>query len=200
MTTRKFPGPGSDQVFDALVDAVRACFVDDDSHGLKHAFNTLSVAMSIADGMIESDNIDIDLHALAAAALMHDIGRENIFSDPEHGERGAERAEEILSKLDAPWDREKIMYLIAMHDREEIDSDSEPVELIILRDADKLELLRIGPGYLDLSRLVTLEALALVEEVLGWYDTGTREYREKAEKTIEWAGSLLAQRKSDPKT
>jgi hypothetical protein len=197
-TARKSIGPGGDRAFDALMDAVRECFVDDDSHGMKHALNTLSLAMSIADGMIKSEGIDIDLHALAAAALMHDIGRENIFSDPKHGERGAERAGEILSKLDVPWDREKIMHLIAMHDREDIDGESEPVELIVLRDADKLELLRIGPGYLDLSRLVTREALALVEEVLDRYDTGTGEYRETAGKTIEWAKSLLKQKESDP--
>jgi len=188
-----YTGLDDDPLFDALRDAVRECFVDDDSHGMKHALNTLSYAMAIADRLKENRGVDIDRHALAAAALMHDIGRENIFFDPGHGERGAERAGDILAELDAPWDREKIMRLITLHDEEEVDESSESVELIILRDADKLELLRIGPGYLDLGRLATGEAVSLVEEVLARYDTGTDEYRKKAQETAGWARKLLSE-------
>jgi 5'-deoxynucleotidase YfbR-like HD superfamily hydrolase len=191
---KKYTGLDDDPVFEALRDAVRECFVDDDSHGMKHALNTLNYAMAIADRMRENRGVDIDRHALAAAALMHDIGRENIFFDPEHGKRGANRAGDILTELQAPWDREKIMRLITLHDAEEVDEASEPVELTILRDADKLELLRIGPGYLDLGRLATGEALFLVEEVLARYDTGTDEYRKKAQETARWARELLSER------
>lgn len=186
--------PTGDPVFHALLEAVRECFVDDDSHGMDHAMNTLELAMLIAGMMKKNEGGDIDVPALAAAALMHDIGRENIFFDPGHGGRGAERAGDILTELGVPWDREKIMHLVALHDEEEIDEESEPVELIILRDADKLELLRIGPDYLDLDRLATGEALALVEEVLVRYDTGDVEYRKKADKTVRRARSILAAR------
>jgi len=185
--------PARDPVFHALLEAGREGFVDDDSHGMGHALNNLELAMSIANMMKKSGEGDIDIHALAAAALMHDIGRENIFFDPGHGERGARRAGDILLRLDAPWDREKIMRLIALHDEEEIDEGSEPVELIILRDADKLELLRVGPDYLDLDRLATREALALVGEVLARYDTGDTDYREKADETVRRAEALLAE-------
>ena len=194
-----YSNPADDPVFHALMDQVKECFVDDDSHGMDHALNTLDMAMLITDRMKKNTGGDIDIYALAAAALMHDIGRENIFFDPGHGERGADRAEEILVKLDVSWDREKIMHLIALHDEQEIDETSEPVELIILRDADKLELLRIGPDYLDLDRLATREALALVGEVLTRYDTGDVEYQKKAEETRKKAKILLAERKSGAK-
>ncbi|MBN1883526.1 MAG: HD domain-containing protein [Deltaproteobacteria bacterium] len=186
--------PTDDPLFCDLIDAVRECFVDDDSHGMNHALNTLDFALAIADGLKRREGADIDLYALAAAALMHDIGRENIFFDPGHGGRGARRADDILTRLGAPWDREKIMRLIALHDEEGIDCESEPMELIILRDADKLELLRIGPDYLDLDRLVTREALALVEEVLARYDTGDNEYRKRADETTRRAKGLLGKR------
>ena len=186
--------PTNDPLFCDLIDAVGECFIDDDSHGMSHALNTLDFAMAIAAGLKERKGGDIDLFVLAAAALMHDIGRENIFSDPRHGERGARRAGDILKKLGAPWDREKIMHLIALHDERDIDEKSAPIELIILRDADKLELLRIGPDYLDLDRLATKEALALVGEVLARYDTGETGYREKADETVRRANELLAER------
>ena len=189
---RKYYDPAEDPVFHALMIAVRECFIDDDSHGMDHALNTLELSMLIAGMVKKNEGGDIDVHALAAAALMHDIGRENIFFDPGHGERGAQRAGDILMKLGAPWDREKIMHLIALHDEEEIDEESEPMELIILRDADKLELLRIGPDFLDLNRLATREALTLVGEVLARYDTGDMEYQKKADETARRARSLLA--------
>jgi hypothetical protein len=149
-------------LFERLLKEVERICGNEASHGVDHAGRTLDFALRI--GKVEGGDISV----IGAAALLHDIGRENIFSDPGHGARGAKMAEKILRKLDADVDVKKVVDIIARHDEPE-DSDGEvrPRELAILRDADRLELLRISPDYLDLTRLVTDEALRLVSYALS---------------------------------
>jgi hypothetical protein len=174
------------QYLDRLADEVRAIVGDETSHGMQHAENTMDLAGRI--GRAEGG----DIFAIRAAALLHDIGRVNIFSDPAHGRRGAALAREILDRLDIPVDRTLVCLVIARHDDGE-DDPGEPIELTVVKDADRLELLRIAPDYLDIDRLATREALRQVPHALRLhYPDGMEEPGVTA--TIERAHKLLAGR------
>lgn len=177
------------QYLDLLSEEVRAIVGDEESHGLRHAVNTMDLAARI--GRVEGG----DIFVMQVAALLHDIGRENIFSDPFHGERGSKRAADILDRLDVPADRALICLVIARHHDREDDPDG-PRELTVVKDADRLELLRIAPDYLELDRLATCEALRQVPYALSLhYPAGTKMAEVTA--TIERARSLLADRRAE---
>ncbi len=159
------PVPSEREYLNLLAAEVSRIVGDEASHGMQHALNTMDLAKRI--GRVEGG----DLFAIRIAALLHDIGRVNIFSDPEHGRRGAERAREILRQLTVPADHALICLIIERHDEPGDDRD-EPIELAVVRDADRLELLRIAPAYLDLGRLVTREALRQVPYALGLHYGG----------------------------
>ncbi len=145
---------------DRIIDEVGGIVGDEASHGMRHAVNTMELAGRI--GRVEGG----DIFVIQAAALLHDIGRLNIFSDPAHGRRGAVLARGILDRLGVPADRALICLIIARHDDPEDDRHG-PIELTVVKDADRLELLRITPGYLDLGRLATREALRQVPYALS---------------------------------
>jgi HD superfamily phosphodiesterase len=171
---------------DLLVNEVQAVVGDEASHGMRHAVNTMDLAKRI--WRVEGG----DLFVIQAAALLHDIGRVNIFSDPSHGRRGATLAREILDRLDIPTDRALICLIIARHDDREDDPDV-PIELSVVKDADRLELLRIAPEYLELNRLVTLEALRQVPYALSLHYPDGIKTREVTA-TIEQARKILKDR------
>lgn len=169
---------------DRIQEEVKRIVGDEKSHGLAHALNTMELAGRI--GRVEGG----DLLVIGAAALMHDIGRENIFHDPGHGRRGADRAREILDRLQVPTDRELVCEIIARHD-DPIDEDDQSIECAVVRDADRLELLRIGPDYLDLSQLITKEALRQVAHALSLHYGRGRERRQDVAETIRRAHEIL---------
>ncbi len=171
---------------DLLANEVHAIVGDEASHGMRHAVTTMDLAEKI--GRVEGG----DLFVIKAAALLHDIGRVNIFSDPSHGRRGAVLAREILDRLDIHSDRALICLIIARHDDREDDPDA-PIELRVVKDADRLELLRIAPDYLQLDRLATLEALRQVPYVLSLhYPDGVKTPEVAA--TIERARKIVKDR------
>ncbi len=183
-----------------LMDEVRRICGDEQSHGVAHAERTLDFALRIAKA------VGGDVEVITVAAILHDIGRENIFGDPGHGVRGAKIAGEILRKLEADIDVdidvERVVDIIARHDEpgDEGQEGGESLELTILRDADRLELLRISPDYLDLERLKTNEALRLVPYVLNIHypnPGGDRELMEAIGKTKTRAQEILRERKGD---
>jgi HD superfamily phosphodiesterase len=169
---------------DRIREEVKKIVGDEKSHGLLHALNTMELADRI--GRVEGG----DVLVIGAAALMHDIGRENIFHDPGHGRRGAARAREILDRLDVPTDRELVCDIIARHD-DPIEREDQSIESAVVRDADRLELLRIGPDYLDLSRLITQEALRQVAHVLSLHYGSGGERRQDVAETIRRAHEML---------
>lgn len=182
-----------DGLFERLLYEVRRICGDEASHGIDHAGRTLDFALRIAK--VEGGD---DL-VVGAAAILHDIGRENIFNDPGHGARGAEMAEKILRGIGADVDVEKVVDIIGRHDEpdEKEEGEVKPRELAVLRDADRLELLRISPDYLDLTRLVTDEALRLVPYALSIHypDPGEDEGLLSAiERTKEEAENILVAR------
>lgn len=173
------------------MDEVKRICGDEKSHGVGHAERTLDFARKIA----EAEGGDVEI--VSVAAILHDIGRRNIFGDPGHGERGAKMAAEILVRLDADVDVEMVADVIARHD-EPGEGEGEPLELSILRDADRLELMRISPDYLDLTRLKTDEALRLVPYVLDIHypnPGGDRELANAIEGTKARAKEILGRRR-----
>jgi hypothetical protein len=180
--------PSEQSYLDRLADEVRGIVGDEASHGMRHAVNTMDLAGRI--GRVEGG----DIFVIQAAALLHDIGRVNIFSDPEHGRRGAVLAREILDRLDVPADRALICLIIARHDDPQDNRDG-PIELIVVKDADRLELLRIAPDYLDLGRLATREALLQVPYALSLYYEGRMEGPDIAA-TIGRARQMLEDRRT----
>lgn len=175
------------QYLDRIRDEVRAIVGDEQSHGTIHAVNTLNLARRI--GSVEGG----DLFVIQAAALLHDIGRITVFSDPGHGERGAGLAREILDRLDVPTNRSLVSEIIARHDDHD-DGPGLPIELAVVKDADKLELLRISPDYLDLNRLITAEALRQVTYALSLHYGGHMN-RPDVKKAIRCAREVLAGRR-----
>jgi putative nucleotidyltransferase with HDIG domain len=171
-----------------LTGEVKQILGDEKSHGFGHAKRTMDLAWRIS--MVEGGDIDV----IKSSALLHDIGRENIFGDPGHGKRGAEISREILERLNVPWDIEKIVSIVENHDKSDDESKDESIELVIVRDADKLDLFRVSPGYVDLERLVTLESLRLVPYALGLHKSDEDEWCLKAENTIKRAEEILKAR------
>jgi len=170
----------------ALEAEVMKILGDEPSHGIEHARRTMELAEAIA---LQEGG---DRPTLKAAALLHDIGRRGIFADPGHGKRGADMALEILARIGAPWDREKIAELILHHDDP---GDDGPIDLVILKDADRLELFRVFPGYLDLERLATDTALLLVPYALRFHEKDEEIFRKEAQKAIERSCEILADRR-----
>ncbi len=171
-----------------LIGEVKRILKDEESHGFGHAKRTMDLALRIS--RVEGGDIDV----IRASALLHDIGRENIFGDPGHGKRGAEISREILERLKAPWDIEKIVSIVARHDESADDGESEPIELVIVRDADKLDLLRVSPEYLDLERLVTLESLRLVPYAMSLHESDEDGWRFEADRAKKRAEEILRAR------
>jgi putative nucleotidyltransferase with HDIG domain len=174
---------------DRLKEEVKNVLGEETSHGFRHAVRTMDLAQRICETEGGDPNI------VSAAALLHDIGRENIFSDPDHGRRGAEIAREILSQLGAPWDVEAIISLIRRHD-DPTDGTDGPIELVILKDADKLELLRVSPLYVDLNRLVLNTSLRLVPYALGLHRRDDETWREEAREVQKKAREIVEEREA----
>ena len=172
----------------ALIGEVRRILGDEKSHGFAHAKRT----MDLAERISREEGGDIDV--IRAAALLHDIGRENIFGDPGHGKRGADISREILERLKVPWDIEKIVEIVARHDDSGDEGEDEPLELVIVRDADRLELVRVSPEYLDLERLVTTQALRLVPYAISLHESSDYGWRLEAERTKKRAEEILRAR------
>jgi len=177
----------SEQVYlDRLAGEVQKIVGEETSHGMQHALNTMALARRIC--RVEGG----DRFVVSAAALLHDIGRVNIFSDPAHGRWGAVLAREILERMDVPADHALICLIIERHDDPRDERDG-PIELTIVKDADRLELLRIAPDYLDLGRLATREALRQVYYALSLHYEGGMESPDVVA-TIQRAREMLESR------
>jgi len=100
----------NDDLFERLFEEVKKICGDEESHGVGHAMRTFDFASQIAK--VEGG----DTVVIGAAAILHDIGRKNIFGDVGHGLRGAKMADEILRGLKADLDVEKVVEIIGKHD------------------------------------------------------------------------------------
>ena len=108
----------------------------DSAHDRYHVYRVLNSTLDIA---YHEDTVDFDV--LLAAGLLHDIGREKQFSNPElcHALVGGDMAYEFL--ISRKWPEHKALHVkdcIATH-RYRKKNKPQSIEAKILFDADKLE-------------------------------------------------------------
>ncbi len=108
----------------------------DGAHDCQHIYRVLYYALDISAGF------DVDKDVLIAASLLHDIGREAQYNNPQcdHAIVGADMAYEFLRSIG--WSEEKALHVkacISTH-RYRNDSPPESIEAQILFDSDKLDV------------------------------------------------------------
>jgi uncharacterized protein len=134
--------------------------MNDGAHDSQHVYRVLYLALDI------SKEFNVDKDVLIAVALMHDIGRDAQFKNPEcdHAIVGADMAYDYLS--DIGWNENKAAHVkacIATH-RFRNSSPPESIEAKILFDADKLD----ATGTMGIAR--TLAYKGIVSQPLYFVD------------------------------
>lgn len=155
----------------------------DSAHDTLHIYRVLGQALSIAKSYQ-----DIDYDVLITACLLHDIGRDEQFENPEldHAAIGGEKAAVFLRTL--KWDENKISHVkncIQAH-RWRNSISPETLEAKILFDADKLD----AAGPIGICR--TLIYNGQVGEPLYAIDSEGRIMEEDAPESFfkEFSGKL----------
>jgi len=114
------------------VEGVRALYGDDTAHDFDHALRVLSTAERIA----AAEGADADV--VRAAALLHDIGRdEERRCGGDHARIGSARAREVLADWPAPR-VDAVCHAIETH-RFRSGGPPETLEAKVVHDADKLD-------------------------------------------------------------
>jgi uncharacterized protein len=172
--------------------SIAHCEAEGGSHGPDHVDRVY--ALSLAIGRELGARLDI----LAAASLLHDIGRR--FESESRGKichagKSAEMAEEILADLDfSPEDIARITHCIRAH-RFRGSERPETLEAQILFDADKLDsigAIGIGRAFLFAGQIGARlhDAEADHERTLS-YSTDDTAYREFQVKMAKVSGRML---------
>lgn len=122
----------------AAIEAHMRASTGDSAHDGEHTYRVLRMALGLADH--EAEPVDRDI--LTAAALLHDIGREDQFRDPSlcHAEVGSVKAYGFLLSLG--WDAARAGWVRDCILTHRFRSDRPPVsiEARLLFDADKLDV------------------------------------------------------------
>ena len=132
-----------------LENYMKECMTDA-AHDREHIGRVLRAALKIAES-----EPDADVDILTAACLLHDIGRERQYADPEvsHADAGAEMAYRVL--LEQGWPESRAAHVsdcIRTHSfRKGVAPDS--IEAKILFDADKLD----ACGAIGIARTLQYE-------------------------------------------
>lgn len=124
------------ETYALLEDYMRSCACDS-VHDAGHVHRVLCAALDIA-----RSEPDADLDVLAAACLLHDVGRPEQAADPAlcHAQVGAEKAYRFLRDHGFPEDFcARVRHCVAAH-RFRSDTPPESLEAMILFDADKLDV------------------------------------------------------------
>lgn len=134
--------------FTAIENYMLRC-MRDSSHDPQHVYRVLYTALRLA----ETAGAEPDV--LIASCLLHDIGREAQFRDPNicHAREGAKLAEDFL--LGIGWSAQRarrVSDCIRTH-RWRSDDQPESIEAKILFDADKLE----AAGALGIARTLVYQ-------------------------------------------
>jgi len=122
----------------------------DSAHDKYHVYRVLNYALDIAS----HECVD-DMGVLIAACLLHDIGREQQFANPElcHAQVGGEMAHEFL--LSIGWESSRAQHVkecITSH-RYRGNNTPQSIEAEILSDADNLE----ACGAIGIARTLIYE-------------------------------------------
>ena len=128
--------------------------MNDSAHDCQHIYRVLYFALDLAN------EYAVDKDVLITAALLHDIGRDAQFKNPEcdHAHVGADMAYDYL--LGIGWNENKAAHVrdcIATH-RYRNSILPESIEAKILFDADKLD----AAGTMGIARTIAYQAIVSV--------------------------------------
>lgn len=128
-----------------MIESYMLQFMGDSAHDREHVYRVLYTALQIAR---QEANVDMDV--LICACLLHDIGRQDQFADPQvcHAEAGSKRAYTFLRQQGFSEDfAAHVRDCIVTH-RFRKNRQPESLEAKILFDADKLDV----TGALGIAR------------------------------------------------
>lgn len=136
------------QTYETINSYMQNC-MKDSAHDHLHIYRVLSQALKIAR------SYEVDLDVLAASCLLHDIGRQAQFENPEkcHAVEGGKLAYDFLKKLG--WEEDRCRHVkdcITTH-RFRAENPPSTIEAKILFDADKLDV----TGALGIARSLMYE-------------------------------------------
>ncbi len=137
--------------YEQIENYMQEC-MKDSAHDKEHIYRVLYNALDIA-----KYEKDVDYDVLAAACLLHDIGRPEQYADPSlsHAEVGAEKAFRFLTENGYGEDfAKKVRYCIRKH-RFRQSAPPETLESKILFDADKLDV----AGALGVARTLLYQGI-----------------------------------------
>lgn len=130
--------------FQTIENYMLSC-MNDSAHDHEHIYRVLNTAIHIA-----KYEIDIDYDVLIAASLLHDIGRETQFKNPQlcHAEIGGNMAYDFL--VGYGWDPQKAEHVKDCISTHRFRNNNLPasIEAMIVFDSDKLE----ATGALGITR------------------------------------------------
>ncbi|HSX43031.1 MAG TPA: HD domain-containing protein [Candidatus Saccharimonadales bacterium] len=140
------------------------------SHGPDHHWRVYQHSLALADAL----RVPYDADVLAAAALLHDMAAyyPDTTGDDYH-DFDHKIAEDILREIDFPSDKiPAVTYAIAHHGSDpKYKKRDEPIEVTILRDADKLDV--FGPvGTARIIMVRTLKDDTLADIVADFWTGG----------------------------
>lgn len=140
------------------------------SHGPDHHLRVYNYARMLAEKLGAEYDDDI----LAGAALLHDMAA---YYPEQSGDKYHDFddafAAEVLAEIDFPAQKKaEVLYAIANHGSDaKYKNEDEPVEVSLLRDADKLDV--FGPiGVARIIMVRTLQGDTLTEIVDDFYTKG----------------------------
>lgn len=138
------------------IEKYMLAYMNDSAHDSQHIYRVLYHALNIASDYI------VDKSVLISACLLHDIGREAQFNNPEldHAYVGSNMAYEFLKQIG--WEESKSRHVkdcIASH-RYRNNNLPDSIEVKILFNADKLD----ATGVIGIAR--TLAYKGIVAEPL----------------------------------
>lgn len=111
--------------------------MSDSAHDYLHIYRVLNNALKI------SKNYEVDMDVLIAGCLLHDIGRDMQFKNPNlcHAIVGGKIAYEFL--LNNGWNEKKALHVCNIISTHRFRSNNQPqtIEAKILFDADKLDVI-----------------------------------------------------------
>lgn len=135
-------------VLDGALDLRDIPWPADDLYGYNHSQEMSTLAHYIAEGLKVSA---ADLKALKLAGLLHDLGRQAPWGqpDPNHAQRSADLAGRFLRSQNETWFQHGLIsgveWMIAHHDLSAKELPTDP-RLQALWDADSYEAARVKPG------------------------------------------------------
>lgn len=146
--------PLAQKVYEANQERYRTSQNPLRSHGPDHHLRVYKHALHLAEKL----HVTYDEEVLAGAALLHDMAA---YYPEESGDNyhdfDDKMAAEVLKSIDFPTDKLKAtLFAIANHGSDaKYKNDTEPIEVTLLRDADKLDVF----GPIGVARIIMVRTL-----------------------------------------